>query len=236
MTNNRTPIISAAGVKKIFQSAATQVTALTDATLDLYPGSAVALKGRSGSGKSTLLNLMGGLDTATEGTVLIDGKDAATMTADEKAHLRRHTIGFVFQSFSLLPLFTAYENVELPLLIAGVPAGKREARTMECLGMVGMAHRAKHRAFELSGGEQQRLSIARAIVNNPRAILADEPTAELDSVNSLAVFSLLKDLAVRQGKAVLVATHDELVNELGFEVHEIMDGMLASEASKSKSR
>ncbi len=233
---NKTPIISASGVKKVFQSAATQVTALSDATLDLYPGSAIALKGRSGSGKSTLLNLMGGLDIATEGTVLIDGKDASKMTPDEKAHLRRHTIGFVFQSFSLLPLFTAYENVELPLLIAGVPAGKREARTMECLGMVGVAHRAKHRAYELSGGEQQRLSIARAIVNNPRVILADEPTAELDSVNSLAVFSLLKDLAVSQGKAVLIATHDELVHELGFEVHEIVDGMLVSEASRSKSR
>lgn len=233
---NKIPIISATGVRKVFRSAATQVIALNNASLDLFPGSAVALKGRSGSGKSTLLNLMGGLDVATEGTILIDGKDASKMTANEKAQLRRHTIGFVFQSFSLLPLFTAYENVELPLLIAGVPAGKREARTMECLGMVGVAHRAKHRAFELSGGEQQRLSIARAIVNNPRVILADEPTAELDSVNSLAVFSLLKDLALSQGKAVLVATHDELVNELGFEVHEIVDGTLVSEASKTKSR
>ncbi len=232
---NKTPIISAIGVKKVFQSAATQVMALNDASLDLFLGSAVALKGRSGSGKSTLLNLMGGLDVATEGTVLIDSKDASKMTGDEKANLRRHTIGFVFQSFSLLPLFTAYENVELPLLIAGMPASKREARTMECLAMVGVAHRAKHRAFELSGGEQQRLSIARAIVNNPRVLLADEPTAELDSVNSLAVFSLLKDLALSQGKAVLVATHDELVNELGFEVHEIVDGTLVNEGSKTKS-
>ncbi len=232
----KSPIISATGVKKVFQSAATQVTALSNASLDLYPGSAVALKGRSGSGKSTLLNLMGGLDIATEGTILIDGKDASKMTPDEKAQLRRHTIGFVFQSFSLLPLFTAYENVELPLLIAGVPAGKREARTMECLGMVGVAHRAKHRAFELSGGEQQRISIARAIANDPRVILADEPTAELDSVNSLAVFSILKNLAEKQGKAVLVATHDELVHELNFEVHEIVDGMLVSEASRQKLR
>lgn len=233
---NQSPIISAIGVKKVFQSAANQVIALTDASLDLFPGSAVALKGRSGSGKSTLLNLMGGLDIATEGTVLIDGKDASRMTGDEKANLRRHTVGFVFQSFSLLPLFTAYENVELPLLIAGVPASKREARTMECLAMVGVAHRAKHRAFELSGGEQQRISIARAIANDPRVILADEPTAELDSVNSLAVFSILKNLAEKQGKAVLVATHDELVHELNFEVHEIVDGMLVSEASKTKSR
>jgi ABC-type lipoprotein export system ATPase subunit len=188
------------------------------------PGQFIAVVGRSGSGKTTLLNILAGLDKPTSGQVLFENRDIAAMNENELTEIRRHKIGFVFQSFGLLPLLSAFENVELPLRIAGVRTRDREERTREALEIVGLWSRAKHRPYELSGGEQQRVAIARAIVNNPPLILADEPTGELDSTNARAIFGLFKDMVQKQGISVLSATHDSTLLAMADEVKEIRDG------------
>ena len=182
--------------------------------------------GRSGSGKTTLLNIVGGLDKPTKGQILFEERDMATFSEDELTEVRRHKIGFVFQSFGLLPLLSAFENVELPLRIAGVRMRDRQARTREALDMVGLWRRAKHRPYELSGGEQQRIAIARAIVNGPPLLLADEPTGELDSVNARAIFGLFKQMVQDQGISVVAATHDSTLLAMADEVREMRDGGL----------
>ena len=161
-----------------------EVVAVNSVSLEVRPGQFIAVVGRSGSGKTTLLNLIAGLDQATSGVVLFEGKDLAQMSEKELTEIRRHKIGFVFQSFGLLPLLSAFENVELPLRISGVRAREREQRARDTLEMVGLTRRSNHRPYELSGGEQQRVAIARAVVSEPPLILADEPTGELDSNNA----------------------------------------------------
>lgn len=202
------------------------VKALTDINFQVYPGQFVAIVGRSGSGKTTLLNIMAGLDKPTSGSVVLRGKDIGKMGEKDLTQVRRHTIGFIFQSFGLLPLLSAFENVELPLRIAGVGAGERQSRTREMLEMVGLWERANHRPYELSGGEQQRVSIARAIVNRPPLVLADEPTGELDSNNARSIFGLFKDMVKEQGISVVSATHDSTLLSLADEVKEIRNGQL----------
>ena len=202
------------------------VKALTDINFQVYPGQFVAIVGRSGSGKTTLLNIMAGLDKPTSGSVVLRGKDIGKMGEKDLTQVRRHTIGFIFQSFGLLPLLSAFENVELPLRIAGVGAGERQARTREMLEMVGLWERANHRPYELSGGEQQRVSIARAIVNRPPLVLADEPTGELDSNNARSIFGLFKDMVKEKGISVVSATHDSTLLSLADEVKEIRNGQL----------
>ena len=202
------------------------VKALTDINFQVYPGQFVAIVGRSGSGKTTLLNIMAGLDKPTSGSVVLRGKDIGKMGEKDLTQIRRHTIGFIFQSFGLLPLLSAFENVELPLRIAGVGAGERQSRTREMLEMVGLWERANHRPYELSGGEQQRVSIARAIVNRPPLVLADEPTGELDSNNARSIFGLFKDMVKEQGISVVSATHDSTLLSLADEVKEIRNGQL----------
>jgi ABC-type lipoprotein export system ATPase subunit len=176
------PVVRAEGVARSFNvGGGEKVHALRGVDLTVEKGQLVALKGRSGSGKTTLLNLIGGLDRPTAGQVYFYGQQISTMPDRDLTRLRRHRIGFVFQSFALIPILSAYENVELPMRIAGIPGKQRAERTASLLEMVGLTKRAKHRAFELSGGEQQRVAIARSLTNRPDLIQADEPTGELDS-------------------------------------------------------
>ena len=203
-----------------------EINALRGINFTLSPGQFIAVVGRSGSGKTTLLNVLAGLDQPTSGKVLFEEANLSEMSEHELTEIRRHKIGFVFQSFGLLPLLSAFENVELPLRIAGVGPGRREERTREALDIVGLWPRAKHRPYELSGGEQQRVAIARAIVNNPPLILADEPTGELDSVNAQAIFGLFKEMVQTQHISVVAATHDSTLLAMADEVKEIRDGTL----------
>jgi ABC-type lipoprotein export system ATPase subunit len=195
-------------------------------TLEVYGGEVVAIMGRSGSGKTTLLNLLAGLDHPTRGQVLLDGQDLTRLGEAQVVEVRRKKIGFVFQFYGLLPLLSAYENVELPLRLNGVPAGERRRRALETLAKVGLAHRAHHRPYELSGGEQQRVAIARAIVTHPLVLFADEPTGELDTASGVQIASLLRDLSRREGITVVTATHDPVVAGMADRVLHMVDGAL----------
>ena len=218
------PLIATIDLWRTYQLGSEEINALRGVNMTVMPGQFIAVVGRSGSGKTTLLNILAGLDKPTSGQVLFENRDIAAMNENELTEIRRHKIGFVFQSFGLLPLLSAFENVELPLRIAGVRTRDREERTREALEIVGLWSRAKHRPYELSGGEQQRVAIARAIVNNPPLILADEPTGELDSTNARAIFGLFKDMVQKQGISVLSATHDSTLLAMADEVKEIRDG------------
>ena len=221
------PLITTVDLGRTYFMGSEQITALRNINMTVMPGKFVAVVGRSGSGKTTLLNILAGLDKPTTGQVLFENQDLSEISERELTEIRRHKIGFVFQSFGLLPLLSAYENVELPLRIAGVRTRDRDERTREALDIVGLWNRAKHRPYELSGGEQQRVAIARAIVNRPPLILADEPTGELDSNNARSIFGLFKDMVETQGISVLSATHDSTLLAMADEVKEIRDGQLA---------
>ncbi|MBM3959106.1 MAG: ABC transporter ATP-binding protein [SAR202 cluster bacterium] len=221
-------LISARGVGRVYTLAGELVHAVRDIDLDINEGRFVALVGRSGSGKTTLLNLLAGLDRPTTGQVLFQGKDLAHLGEKQMVDLRRHRVGFVFQSFGLLPLLSAYENVELPLRIAGIDARARATRTQEVLEMVGLARRARHRPYELSGGEQQRIAIARAVALKPAVILADEPTGELDSVNAHAIFSLFQKMVHDDRMSIVATTHDQTLLDLADEVYEMHDGQITA--------
>ena len=216
--------VSIREVSRRFSLAGEEVWALRDVSLDIAAGEFVALIGRSGSGKTTLLNLIAGLDRPTEGDILIDEHNIGGMSEKELVKLRRGTVGFVFQSFGLLPLLSAAENVELPLRIAGHGLRERNRRVRRVLDMVGLGRRAEHRPYELSGGEQQRVAIARALAMQPRLILADEPTGELDSNTALTIFTLLRDVSQSEGMTIITSTHDRLVIELAERVEELANG------------
>ena len=220
------PLISTIDLWRTYQLGSEEINALRGVNMTVMPGQFIAVVGRSGSGKTTLLNILAGLDKPTSGQVLFENRDIAAMNEHDLTEIRRHKIGFVFQSFGLLPLLSAFENVELPLRIAGARTREREERTREALDIVGLWGRAKHRPYELSGGEQQRVAIARAVVNNPPLILADEPTGELDSTNARAIFGLFKEMVLKQGISVLSATHDSTLLAMADEVKEIRDGHL----------
>ena len=217
-------LISAQAASRVYTLAGEQIHAVRDVSLDVLPARFIALVGRSGSGKTTLLNLLAGLDRPTSGQVFFEGRDLAKFGEKDLVDLRRHKLGFVFQSFGLLPLLSAYENVELPLRIAGIDARTRSARAEEVLGMVGLLRRARHRPYELSGGEQQRVAIARAVALRPAVILADEPTGELDSTNAHAIFSLFQQMVHRDRLAIVATTHDQTLLDLADEVYEMHDG------------
>jgi putative ABC transport system ATP-binding protein len=218
--------VSVRGVSRRFDLGPEQVWAVQNVSIAIASGEFLALIGRSGSGKTTLLNIIAGLDRPTEGDVLIDGRSVPSMSEAELTHLRRHTLGFVFQSFGLLPLLSAYENVELPLRIAGVRHGARGKRARHVLDMVGLGRRAEHRPYELSGGEQQRVAIARALAIQPSLILADEPTGELDSATATAIFTLMRDVARSEGVTIITSTHDRLVMEMADRIEELSNGRL----------
>lgn len=222
-------VIAARGVTRIFGSDSTRVIAVNDVSLEVFPGETLAFMGRSGSGKTTLLNLLSGLDQPTSGEVLFQGKDLASFDESGLVELRRHKISFIFQSFGLMPLLSAQENVELPLHLRGLGWRERRRRAQDALELVGLRSRAKHRPYELSGGEQQRASIARALVTGPEVMFADEPTGELDTTTASTIAAVLADISAKQGTTVLIATHDPTLAAVANRTLELIDGELIDE-------
>jgi putative ABC transport system ATP-binding protein len=220
-------ILQASGIKRVFGRGDTAVTALSDIHLAVPRGSVVALKGRSGSGKTTLLNILSTLDDPTEGSVRFEGREITGLSARARNELRRRDIGLIFQAYGLVPLMSAFENVEFGIRIAGSSKGREEAEW--ALERVGMKDRMKHRPPELSGGEQQRVAIARAIVHKPKLLIADEPTAELDSRMGLQVIRLFRELVHRSGMTILLTTHDPGIMELVDHVIALEDGKIVSQ-------
>ncbi|HYM82698.1 MAG TPA: ABC transporter ATP-binding protein, partial [Candidatus Dormibacteraeota bacterium] len=204
---NDRAIVRASGLVREFRSGDVVVRALGGVDVEIAPGELLAVRGRSGSGKTTLLNLLGGLDRPTAGSVVVDGRDLATLSEAELVELRRRTVAFVFQTFGLLPILSAAENVEVPLRLVRAEPSARDARVTELLDLVGLGGRAGHRPHELSGGEQQRVAIARSLANRPRVLFADEPTGQLDSETGHPIMRLLRSVVDREGIAAVVATH-----------------------------
>jgi ABC-type lipoprotein export system ATPase subunit len=205
-----------------------EVQALRGVDFTIAAGGFVAVKGRSGSGKTTLLNCIGGLDQPTQGRVRVHGENIFALSERERTRWRRDQIGFVFQSFGLLPTLSAYENVELVLRIAGVERQDRHRRAIDALEMVGLGKWAEHRPPELSGGQQQRVAIARALANSPRLMLADEPTAELDSGTAHDILALFKQISKDQGLTIVMVSHDGLVDEYVEEVLTLKSGQISA--------
>jgi putative ABC transport system ATP-binding protein len=218
-------------VSKTYHTGAVETRALRDVSLDIAPGEFTALVGPSGSGKTTLLQLIGCLDKPDEGVVSFEGRDVTRLSANQRADLRRERIGFVFQFFALVPVLTAYENVELPLLLNGVKAGERRARAMELLEAVGVAHRANHQPSQMSGGEQQRVAIARALASRPALVLADEPTANLDTANGQQVMEIMQRLNRETGTAFVFSTHDPRVVAFARRVVTMRDGRIVADGA-----
>ena len=208
------------------------VNALDGVSLGLRAGEFVAAAGPSGSGKSTLLNLIGCIDQPSSGTIRIDGVETGRLGAGKLAELRRQRIGFVFQTFNLIPVFTAFENVEYPLLLQRVPQRERRRRTLQALEDVGLGPRAKHRPDLLSGGERQRVAVARAIVHRPALVLADEPTANLDTSNATQLIDLMRSLNRQLGVTFLFATHDPRLLDRADRVIRLCDGRVAGDETK----
>ena len=201
--------VTVRGVSKRYKIAAGDVHALRDSSWDVAKGAAVAIMGPSGCGKTTLLNLLGGVDRPSSGSILIDGQDLTTMNERALETHRLKRVGFVFQFFNLIPSITAFENIELPMVMAGTSEEACRKRSRELLGLVGLEAKGEKRPEELSGGEQQRVGVALALANDPALILADEPTGNLDSANASAIANLLKSLATEYGKTVIMVSHDQ---------------------------
>ena len=222
------PVITAVGVSRVFGSGDTAVTALSIINLTVERGDFLAVTGRSGSGKTTLLNLLSGLDKPSSGAVEFDGDDLANLRESDLVDMRRRKIGFVFQSFGLMPLLSAQENVELPLHIGGVSWRERRQRAHHALEAVGLGTRVRHRPFELSGGEQQRVSIARALVTGPEVVFADEPTGELDTATARSIAETLGEVAASRRATVIVATHDLDLAATAQRRLDLVDGVIVS--------
>ena len=220
-----TPVIEVLGLGKTVDNGGEPLTILQDISFSVMPGETVAIVGASGSGKSTLLGLLAGLDEPSSGEVRLDGETLNALSEDQRARLRGRLLGFVFQSFQLLPSLTALENVMLPLELAGVAKGSELARTW--LERVGLAHRLQHYPKHLSGGEQQRVALARAFAPNPRLVLADEPTGNLDAATGQQIIELMFDLNARQGTTLLLVTHDEAIAARCGRILRIQSGRLA---------
>jgi putative ABC transport system ATP-binding protein len=216
-------------LSRTYSTSAGDVHACVDIDIDVRPGELVVVRGASGAGKTTLLNLLGGLDRATSGRVWIGEVEATALDEDSLAGLRREQLGFVFQSFGLIPVLSAAENVELPLRIAKTEPRERDERVAEALRLVGLADHAAQRPGELSGGQQQRVGIARAIAARPRVLIADEPTGQLDSRTATTVMDLIVELVHTQGIAAVVSTHDPLLVQRADRVIELHDGRITSE-------
>jgi putative ABC transport system ATP-binding protein len=221
--------VEAQELHRVYRMGNVEVPALRGVNLKVRRGEFVVILGVSGSGKSTLLHLLGGLDRPSQGRVLVEGQDLSRLSDNQLADVRLRKIGFVFQFFNLMPQLTAQANVELPLHIAEVPAKTAQARAQELLTMVGLTERTAHRPFELSGGEQQRVAIARALANNPKIILADEPTGNLDTANGAEVIQLLRKINQTQGQTVIVVGHDLRLTTVADRVIEMRDGKFVGE-------
>jgi putative ABC transport system ATP-binding protein len=217
------------GVHRTFGQGRSAVHALRGVDLDVFPGELVALVGRSGSGKTTLLNLVGGLDRPDQGSVVVHGIDVAALNEDGQDQLRRDEVSFVFQTFGLIPVLSAAENVGLPLRLRDVPVADRERRVELLLELVGLSAHATQRPDELSGGQQQRVAIARALAASPRLLVADEPTGQLDSETGLAVMALIRGVVEAEGMTALVATHDPVMIALANRAVHLVDGRLVED-------
>lgn len=218
-------ILEACNVTREYRMKAETVRALAGVSVEIERGEFVAILGTSGSGKSTLLNLFGGLDRPTGGEILFDGESLAPLSSWEMSRYRLRRVGMIFQNFNLIPTMTARENVSLALAFAGLGRSERRKRSLELLDRVGLAHRADHLPSELSGGEQQRVSIARAIANEPQVLLADEPTGNLDSSRAVEVIGALDEMRRRDGKTVVLVTHDhELASRFATRIVRLKDG------------
>ena len=223
--------VRARRLTKVYGRGDSLVCALNEVDFEVADGERVALVGRSGSGKTTLLNLLAGLDRPTKGALEVGGQRIENLNSQELAVYRNSKIGVVFQSFQLLPNRTAQQNVEVPLLLGGIKARERRARAMSAIERVGLGHRAAHLPAELSGGEQQRIAIARAIVSQPQLLLADEPTGNLDSANAERVMELILEVAREKSAALILITHDrQLAADVATRVHELKDGRLEEAA------
>ncbi len=221
-------IIHMSGIRKVYDTGKVKVEALKGIDLDIFGGEMVAIVGPSGSGKSTLMNLLGCLDTPTEGTYEIGGENVAGVTRDQLAEIRNRRVGFVFQNFNLLPHISAAENVELPLLFGGVSPKDRRERAKELLTRVGLGDRLDHRPTELSGGQMQRVAIARALAMNPDIVLADEPTGNLDTSSGGDIMSIFTELW-KAGRTLVIITHDPALAKRASRIVEIRDGRITSD-------
>jgi|FLYL01.1.fsa_nt_gi putative ABC transport system ATP-binding protein len=223
------PIIEAIDVVKTYDTGKVKVHALRGVSLAIPRGQIVAIMGPSGCGKTTLLNCLSGLDVVDSGRILVEGVDLASMSDDKKTEYRARRMGFVFQFYNLLPVLSAVENVELPLLVSGVPAKEARRRAMEALESVHLADWADHKPAELSGGQRQRVTIARALVNNPAIVWADEPTGDLDSQNAAEIMDLIVDLNRRFQQTFVLVTHDQGVAQRGQRIIRMRDGQIISD-------
>jgi putative ABC transport system ATP-binding protein len=217
-------IASTEALEREYETGDAVVHALQGVDVGIGRGELTVVHGRSGSGKTTLLNMIGGLDRPTRGRVWVDGAEVSAMGEDELVRLRREKIGFVFQAFGLVPILTAAENIEVPLRLRNEHPGTRTKRVAELLELVGLAGRARHRPYELSGGEQQRVAIVRALANRPKLLIADEPTGQLDSSNARTIMEVIRELVRSEGVSAIVATHDPLLLDVADRVVELRDG------------
>ena len=221
-------ILKTVDLSKTYQRGKVDVPALKKASIEIDDGEIVCLAGPSGSGKSTLLNLLGGVDKPTSGKIIINGNDLTKMSENELSDFRLRNVGLIFQFFNLIPTLTAKENVEFPLVLANVPKVERDSRAVELLELVGLGHRVDHKPEELSGGEQQRVAIARSLANNPSIIIADEPTGDLDSDTSSKFMDLVENLNKKRGQTFIISSHDSMIIERVPRVCRIRDGRISN--------
>ena len=225
------PMVITEDVRREFRSGDGVIAALAGVSLQIPRGQLVAVRGRSGSGKTTLLSLVGGLDRPTSGRVVVDGLELSSLSDRDLVEVRRRTIAFVFQSFGLLPILTAAENVEVPMRLIKAEPKARDRRVAELLDMVGLGERMKHRPHELSGGEQQRVAIARALANQPSLLLADEPTGQLDLETGHRIMTSLRDVVRQERITAIVATHDQAMIDVADRVIELRDGRVIDDSA-----
>jgi putative ABC transport system ATP-binding protein len=226
------PIVDCSGVSKTYTQGKIEVHALRDISVAIEPGEFMAIAGPSGSGKTTLLNLIGSLDSADSGRIVVDGNDYERMSASQLADLRLHKIGFVFQAYNLIPVLSAAENVEYVMLLQGVPAKDRRERSRGILDEVGLDGKYNRRPAELSGGQQQRVAVARAIVSNPSIVLADEPTANLDSKTGQGLLEIMKEMNARRSVTFIFSTHDRMVMDYARRLLRLKDGQVTDDRKK----
>jgi putative ABC transport system ATP-binding protein len=225
-------IVTLENTSREYQDGDTLVRALSGLSLEIQQGEFTALMGPSGSGKTTLLNLVGGLDTPTSGTVTVAGKEVSALSRADRSDLRRDHIGFIFQSYNLVPVLSALENTEFVLMLQGVPEQERQARARETLAAVGLAGMEDRRPSELSGGQQQRVAVARAIVSKPAVVLADEPTANLDTETKAELIRLMKQMNEQEGVTFLFSTHDPEIIDVARRVITLRDGQIESDVTR----
>ncbi len=223
------PIVECTDVKKIYKQGKVEVQALKDINLTVERGEFIALAGPSGSGKTTMLNLIGGLDSVSTGRIIVDEKEITALIQSDLADLRLHKIGFVFQAYNLIPVLSAIENVEFVMMLQGIPASKRIKKSEEILKDVGLKDQMNRRPAEMSGGQQQRVAVARAIVSNPAIVLADEPTANLDSSTGESLLDIMKELNDKKNVTFIFSTHDPMVMERAQRIIHLRDGNIVDE-------